>query len=79
MGIAGIVASIVRDLAGLIAAVRFLYRVSATTGRFLYPVSALVIGHCLVAPRPHVQHVHADRSALSMTGWIVAGLLRLVL
>ena len=40
MGIvACIVGSIVWDLAGLITAVRFLYRVSATTVRFLYRVS----------------------------------------
>ena len=32
------VASIVWDLAGLIAAARFLSRVSTTTGRFLYRV-----------------------------------------
>ena len=34
----GTVASIVWDLAGLIAAGRFLYRVIVTTGRFLYRV-----------------------------------------
>ncbi len=44
MGIvACIVGSIVWDLAGLITAVRLLYRVSATIGRFLYRVSIVTV------------------------------------
>ena len=35
--------SIVWDLAGLITAVRFLYRISATFGRFLYRVSIVTV------------------------------------
>ena len=39
----GIVACIVWDLAGLITAVRLLYRVGATIGRFLYRVSIVTV------------------------------------